>query len=115
MTQIYDSMDDEKLNKRLTERRKGVFNSSKKKKPEKSTIYCNVCNIPESLSVCSVCNDNLCPDCFNGKTVCIRCQKNLKKNLKNNKIYPSVQTRPSETIIYIKSSFLKRILCCFKW
>jgi len=114
MNKIYDNIDDsitdEKLNKRLIERRKGIFNSSKKKKPEKSTVYCNRCNIPENLRLCSVCNNNLCPDCFNGKSICMYCEKNLK----NNKIYPSVQTRSGETITYIKSSFLNKILCCFK-
>lgn len=108
---MYDSISEKNLDKRLTERRKGIFNSSKKSKPEQSKIYCHICNIPESLSVCSKCSNNLCPDCFNGKSVCIHCQKSIKKN----KIYPTTEIRNEEKIMYNNRSILSKIICCMKW
>ena len=102
-----DALSDLRVNTRLYERRKGISNK-KKIKPDKSTIYCNKCLVPNMLIVCPMCKDNICQDCFNGRDVCIPCFR-IRKH--NKKIHPSNnEIRNSE---YVNNTFInKYILCC---
>jgi len=106
MSKIYDSINVDNYNKRLTNRRNGIFNNTHKIK-DKSTLYCNICNIPDTLTMCSICKNNLCTDCYNGKNICIHCEKTIKVRI-------SIENGNIEIPKYNKIRFLSKIFCCLK-
>ena len=102
-----DALSDLRVNTRLYERRKGISNK-KKIKPDKSTIYCNKCLVPNMLIVCPMCKDNLCQDCFNGKDVCIPCFRIRKQNKTIHSLNNEIRNGE-----YVNNTFMnKYILCC---
>lgn len=69
---------------RLTDRRKNVFSRPIEKK--KSTLYCNICNVPDLLAYCKDCKQNVCQICLKQINICHICY-NLKKN-SSKKVHP---------------------------
>ena len=96
------TVEEKRLSERLNNRRNGVLQSKGKIsdiKKEKSSIYCNKCNVPESLVVCHSCQDNVCKDCLKNRDTCIICYR--KKS--SRKVVPHD---------YANKNTYKKYFCC---
>lgn len=98
---------EEHNNKRLTERRSGILQTKMAMKQKRiSDIRCNHCKEINKLINCNNCNDNICNTCMYSSTICIKCNKNLKRS---NKVSPNA-TRKTK---YIETYIFKKYICCF--
>lgn len=101
----YSRMFEDIPNIRNSNRRNGILNNRKVAPVRKSTIYCNICNSPDLLTLCSKCDLNVCSECYIfNKSKCINCNKAKSRVRKPDE----VQVKQSKSV----SSFLLNFLCC---